>query len=38
MIVCVNKIDEKTVNYAESRYQEIKKEVSDFLKKVGYKP
>jgi elongation factor 1-alpha len=38
MIVCINKIDEKTVNYAQSRYDEIKKEVSEFLKKVGYKP
>ena len=38
MIVCMNKMDEKTVNYSEERYTEIKKEVSDFLKKVGYKP
>ena len=38
MIVCMNKMDEKTVNFSESRYEEIKKEVSDFLKKVGYKP
>lgn len=38
MIVCCNKMDEKTVNFAESRYEEIKKEVSEFLKKVGYKP
>ena len=38
MIVCCNKMDEKTVNFSEERYNEIKKEVSDFLKKVGYKP
>lgn len=38
MIVCMNKMDEKSVNYSEERYTEIKKEVSDFLKKVGYKP
>lgn len=38
MIVAMNKMDEKTVNYAESRYEEIKKEVSTFLKKVGYNP
>jgi elongation factor 1-alpha len=38
MIVCMNKMDEKSVNYSEERYNEIKKEVSDFLKKVGYKP
>jgi elongation factor 1-alpha len=34
----MNKMDEKTVNFSEERYNEIKKEVSDFLKKVGYKP
>jgi len=38
MIVCCNKMDEKTVNFSEERYNEIRKEVSDFLKKVGYKP
>lgn len=31
-------MDEKTVNWAESRYEEIKKEVADYLKKVGYNP
>jgi elongation factor 1-alpha len=31
-------MDEKTVNFAQSRYLEIKQEVSEFLKKVGYKP
>lgn len=38
MIVCMNKMDEKTVNFSKDRYEEIKKEVSDFLKKVGYNP
>lgn len=38
MIVCLNKIDEQTVNYSEDRYNEIKKEISDFIKKIGYKP
>jgi elongation factor 1-alpha len=38
MIVCCNKIDEQTVNYSEERYNEIKKEVSEFIKKIGYKP
>merc|ERR1712232_801007 len=33
-----NKMDDKTVKYAESRYKEIKAEVSQYLKKVGYKP
>jgi len=36
MIVAVNKID--TVKYDEARYNEIKSEVSAYLKKVGYKP
>jgi elongation factor 1-alpha len=38
MIVCTNKMDDKTVNWSESRYEEIKKEVSEYLKKVGYQP
>jgi elongation factor 1-alpha len=38
MIVCVNKMDSPSVKYSEERYEEIKKEVSDFLKKIGYKP
>lgn len=38
MIVCTNKMDEKTVNYGEQRYNEIKKEVGAYLKKVGYNP
>merc|ERR1712115_374026 len=38
MIVAMNKMDDKTVNYDEGRYKEIKQEVSGYLKKVGYKP
>jgi elongation factor 1-alpha len=38
MIVCCYKIDEQTVNYSEERYNEIKKKIPDFIKKVGYKP
>lgn len=34
----MNKMDEKTVNYSQSRYEEIKTEVSAYLKKVGYNP
>lgn len=34
MIVLVNKMD--SVKYSQSRYQEIKESVGDFLKKVGY--
>jgi len=35
MIVAVNKMD--TCDYNEARYNEIKKEVGDYLVKVGYK-
>jgi len=38
MIVACNKMDDKTVKYAEARYKEIKAEVSQYLKKIGYKP
>ena len=38
MIVCVNKMDDALVNYSEERFLEIKKEVSSFLKSLGYKP
>jgi elongation factor 1-alpha len=38
MIVCVNKMDAPSVNYGQSRYEEIQKEVSNYLKKVGYNP
>jgi len=38
MLVACNKMDDKTVKYAEGRYKEIKGEVSSYLKKVGYKP
>ena len=36
--VGVNKIDDKSVNYSEQRFEEIKSEVSAYLKKVGYNP
>merc|ERR1719495_146544 len=38
MIVCVNKMDDKSVKYSQSRYDEIKEEFSKFLSKIGYKP
>jgi elongation factor 1-alpha len=38
MIVCVNKMDDKSVKYGQGRYSEIKAEISNFLKGVGYKP
>jgi len=36
MIVGLNKMD--ACNYAEDRYNDIKEEVAQYLKKVGYKP
>jgi elongation factor 1-alpha len=38
LIVLINKMDDKSVNWAESRYEEIKNEVSNFIKKIGYNP
>jgi len=37
MIVCINKMDDKSTNYSEARYTEIKDEVTKYLAKVGYK-
>ena len=38
MIVATNKMDSTTPPYSKDRYEEIKGEVSNYLKKVGYKP
>jgi elongation factor 1-alpha len=38
MIVLVNKMDDKNVNWSQARFDEIKNEVSSYLKKVGYDP
>jgi len=38
MIVLVNKMDDKSVNWSEARFNEIKNETSNFLKKIGYDP
>ena len=35
MVVAVNKMDE--INYSEKRYEEVKTELSSYLKKVGFK-
>jgi len=37
MIVAVNKMDDKSVNYSKDRYEEIKNELSRFLGNTGYK-
>jgi len=38
MIVGVNKIDNTEPPYSQSRFNEIKKEVESYVKKVGYNP
>jgi len=38
MIVLINKMDDKSVNWSQDRYNEIQTEVSNFLKKIGYDP
>jgi elongation factor 1-alpha len=36
MICTINKMDDKSVNYGEARYNEIKEELTKFLAKCGY--
>jgi len=36
MIVCINKMDDKSVNYSQVRYDEIKGEMEKYLKKCGF--
>jgi elongation factor 1-alpha len=38
LICVVNKMDDKSVNWSESRFNEIKNEVCNFIKKIGYNP
>jgi len=38
LIVAINKIDSTTPPYSHERFEEIKKEVSTFIKKIGYNP
>jgi elongation factor 1-alpha len=38
LIVGVNKMDSTEPPYSESRFEEIKKEVSNYIKKIGYNP
>jgi len=37
VIIAINKMDTTTPPYSEDRYKEIKAEVSNYLKKIGYK-
>jgi len=38
LIVCCNKMDATEPKFSEARFKEIKKEVSSYIKTVGYKP
>jgi len=38
MIIGVNKMDSTEPNYSEARFNEIQKEVSGYIKKIGYNP
>jgi len=38
LIVAINKMDDKSVTWSQARYEEIVKEVSSFVKKIGYNP
>ncbi|BFZ11225.1 hypothetical protein BsWGS_14263 [Bradybaena similaris] len=38
LIIGVNKIDSTTPPYSEARYNEITKEVGNYIKKIGYNP
>ena len=38
MIVGVNKMDATEPPYSEARFKETKKQVKDYMKKVGYSP
>ncbi|TFG13429.1 translation elongation factor EF-1 subunit alpha [Candidatus Thorarchaeota archaeon] len=37
LIVCINKMDDESVDYSEDRYKEVKEEVMGFLKNIGFK-
>jgi elongation factor 1-alpha len=38
LAVAINKMDDPTVNWSQTRYEEIKNEISRILKLVGYNP
>jgi peptide chain release factor subunit 3 len=38
LVVCVNKMDEQTVKWSKSRYDQIVKKLTPFLKKTRFKP
>ncbi|KAK1332359.1 hypothetical protein QTO34_007032 [Cnephaeus nilssonii] len=38
LIAGVNKMDSNELSYGQKRYEEITKEVSTYIKKIGYNP
>ena len=38
LIVAVNKMDSTAPPFSQARYEEIQKEVSGYIKKIGYTP
>ncbi len=36
LIVTINKMDDTTVNYSQERYNEVKQQTADLLKRLGY--
>lgn len=36
IIICINKMDEPSVLYSETRFQQIKNQLSEFIQKIGY--
>ncbi len=38
LIVCINKMDDQTVKYSQERFNEVKQDVENLLKLVGYDP
>jgi len=36
LIVCVNKMDDASVNFSEARFENIKAALSEYLKKIGF--
>merc|ERR1712110_400092 len=38
MIIAVNKMDSTEPKYSEARFKEIVKEVTNYVKKIGYNP
>ena len=38
LIIAVNKMDASGVEYSETRFKEVRNEVSNFIKRIGYNP